>query len=177
MEINPVFLLGNGIPVRNRDITIEVKITSAQLGDTFTFNVNDIITNDVVLVYAAQAFSADQLAFSPGGRPVIASADVTGLTVNLVDRHAANKVNQAPYFDLVSTLNLGYSRMLNPFHLVLDKSFITITNPGTLAAGQSAVFSFMYFTMEDLIRLFKPYCKNNETLARAEAKKFYDSVA
>lgn len=133
-----------GIPVTERSLTIEVKLTSISVGSQIIFPDNQIIRGQNIVVYGIESFTADQITSTPAGNTVVSSTGALGLILNFLDDKSINLVNQMPYYALNAATNSGVVREFKPFACVLQKSFVTITNATGLSVGQSAFFNLIY---------------------------------
>lgn len=133
-----------GVPIINRSLTIEVKLTSTSVGQTFQFPDNQIIRGQEVTVYAIEAFTSTQCAKSPSSLDIVTAAGSTGLVVTFQDNTSINRVYEIPYYTLLSYLNGGFIREFQPFKCVLSKSYIKILDGTNLTANQAAFFNIVY---------------------------------
>jgi hypothetical protein len=133
-----------GIPVTERSLTIEVKLTTITVGSQIVFPDNQIIRGENIVVYGIESFTSTQIATTPAGNSVVTSSGATGLILNFLDDKSINLVNQMPYYALNAASNSGVVREFKPFACVLQKSFVTITNASGLTVNQSAFFNLIY---------------------------------
>lgn len=143
-------MLGNGIPILYRTLSVEIPITSvAGNGTPFKFPENQILDTPGVKVYGLDAFIVTQQSVSPGGAAVVAAAGALGITVTLQDKKGVKRIENQPYYNFISALNTGYQRMFRPFQLVLQSSQIKITDGSGITVNEVALFQFLYYTPED----------------------------
>jgi hypothetical protein len=135
-----------GIPVTERSLTVEVKLTSVTNGSQFIFPDNQIIRGQEVTVYGIEVFTADQVTKTPGVNTLISSAGAQGLVLNFLDNNSINKVNQMPYYSLVAAYNSGVVREFKPFKMVLQKCFVQVTDSSNLTANQAILINLIYST-------------------------------
>jgi hypothetical protein len=133
-----------GIPVTERSLTIEVRLTSISVGAQIVFPDNQIIRGQNIVVYGIESFTSDQITYTPSSNQVVSPTAALGLIINFLDDKSINLVNQMPYFALNAATNSGVVREFKPFQCVLTKSFVTITNNTGLTVGQSAFFNLIY---------------------------------
>jgi hypothetical protein len=133
-----------GIPVTERSLTIEVRLTSVSVGAQIIFPDNQIIRGQNIVVYGIESFTNEQIATTPSNNSVVSPDGALGLILNFLDDKSINLVNQMPYFALNAATNSGVVREFKPFKCVLQKSFVTITNASNLSVGQSAFFNLIY---------------------------------
>ena len=133
-----------GIPVTERSLTIEVRLTSVSVGAQIIFPDNQIIRGQNIVVYGIESFTNEQSATTPSNNSVVSPDGALGLILNFLDDKSINLVNQMPYFALNAATNSGVVREFKPFKCVLQKSFVTITNASNLSVGQSAFFNLIY---------------------------------
>lgn len=133
-----------GIPVTERSLSIEVKLTTTAVGAQIIFPDNQIIRGNNIVVYGIESYTSTQITTTPSGNTVITDAGAGGITLNFLDDKSINLVNQIPYLALNAAINSGVVREFKPFKCVLQKSFITITQSGSLSVGQSAFFNLIY---------------------------------
>jgi len=135
-----------GVPIINRSLTIEVKLTSVSVGQTFQFPDNQIIRGQEVTVYAIEAFNAVQCTKTPSSLDVVTLAGSANLVVTFQDASSINRVFEIPYYTLISYLNGGMIREFKPFKCVLSKSYVKILDATSLTANQAAFFNIIYRT-------------------------------
>jgi hypothetical protein len=135
-----------GVPIINRSLTIEVKLTSVAVGQTFQFPDNQIIRGQEVTVYAIEAFNAVQCTKTPSSLDVVTLAGSANLVVTFQDASSINRVFEIPYYTLISYLNGGMIREFKPFKCVLSKSYVKILDGTSLTANQAAFFNIVYRT-------------------------------
>ena len=135
-----------GIPVTERSLTVEVKLTSVNNGSQFVFPDNQIIRGQNVTVYGIEVFTADQVTKSPGGNDLVTLDGAKGLVLNFLDDNSINKVNQMPYYSLVASYNSGVVREFKPFKMVLQKCFVQVTDSTNLTANQAILVNLIYST-------------------------------
>jgi hypothetical protein len=135
-----------GVPIINRSLTIEVKLTSNSAGQTFQFPDNQIIRGQSVTVYAIEAFTRTQCTKSPSSLDVVTQAGATGLSVTFQDNSSINRVYEIPYYTLLAYLNGGFIREFKPFKCVLSKSFVKILDGANITANDVAFFNIVYKT-------------------------------
>lgn len=133
-----------GIPVTERSLTIEVKLTTVSVGAQIIFPDNQIIRGQNIVVYGIESFTSSQITTTPSNNTVVSSDGALGLVLNFLDDKSINLVNQMPYYALNAASNSGVVREFKPFKCVLQKSFVTITNATNLSVGQSAFFNLIY---------------------------------
>jgi hypothetical protein len=133
-----------GIPVTERSLTIEVKLTSTSIGAQIVFPDNQIIRGENIVVYGIESFTSDQITVTPSGNSVVSSTGAKGIILNFLDDKSINLVNQMPYFALNAASNSGVVREFKPFKCVLQKSFVTVTDASGLSVGQSVFFNLIY---------------------------------
>lgn len=133
-----------GIVVTEKSLLVEVVINSTAVGSIFTLPDNQILRQPNVEVYGVEVFNADQLSKSPGARNIVTALGSTGIVLTLQDNKSINRINQAPYLSLNSSVNNGIIREFKPFKMVLTKSFITVLDGTNLIAGQAAVLNIIY---------------------------------
>lgn len=168
-------LFGNGVPKYNRVVTAEIVLTNvATRGGTFQFPTGTVLGNENVLVYGLQAFTAGQQTISPGGATVIPANAATSLIIDVVDTNSDHRINQSPYFNWISSLNLGYPYMLNPFRIQMDKSLITVVDTANLTANQVALIGLLYFTQQDLTKILTAYYGAAD--AAQMVQEYYNSI-
>ncbi len=132
-----------------RSLGIEVKLTSLSTGQLFKFPDNQILRADGVQIEAITAFTASQLAISPGANNVISATGITGLVLQLQDGQSANRVFQHPLYDFNAALNNGWVREFNPFRIVLQNSGVIITDATNLVLNEVAYMTIWYTTPAD----------------------------
>lgn len=135
-----------GVPIINRSLTIEVKLTSVAVGQTFQFPDNQIIRGQEVTVYAIEAFNAVQCTKTPSSLDVVTLAGSANLSVTFQDNTSINRVFELPYYTLISYLNGGMIREFKPFKCILSKSYVKILDSTSLTANQAAYFNIVYRT-------------------------------
>lgn len=135
-----------GVPIINRSLTIEVKLTSVAVGQVFQFPDNQIIRGQEVTVYAIEAFSDTQVSKSPNSNDVISALGAAGLVVTFQDSTSTNRVYEIPYYTLLSYLNGGIIREFKPFRCILSKSYVKILDATNINVNEAAFFNLVYKT-------------------------------
>lgn len=130
-----------------RSYLIEVNLGGTAPGAGQNINVQDYPQLRDVYITGIEAFNADQIAKSPAGKTVVATN--TGITLTLMDKYNMEMMFQYPTSDLNPGIVAGFYRDIVPFYLQLTKSYITILNPGTLAANESVVFNVFYIQAKE----------------------------
>jgi len=101
-----------------------------------------------VVIYGVEALDANVLVTSPTNKTLV--ANLTGITLTIVDKMQKEKIQQYPCFDLNPFNTGGIYRDFVPFQLNLVKSYITINNSGGLNANESVCFNVFYATEAEL---------------------------
>jgi len=135
-----------GVPIINRSLTIEVKLTSVAVGQTFQFPDNQIIRGQEVTVYAIEAFNAVQCTKTPSSLDVVTLAGSANLVVTFQDSTSTNRVYEIPYYTLLSYLNGGIIREFKPFRCILSKSYVKILDATNINVNEAAFFNLIYKT-------------------------------
>lgn len=131
-------------PVIHRCLTVEVQLTSIGTGNQFLFPDNQIIRGQNIMVYGIETFTNSTVGYSPSGYTMVTDAGASNLTLNFLDDHSINLVNQVPYQALNSYIMSGTSREFKPFRMVLTKSFVAISNTTNLSANQAILVNLLY---------------------------------
>jgi|GEM_PF-6572598 hypothetical protein len=167
-------IFGSGVPVFNRVTVVEIQLQTITLNAPFQFPNGSPIGIDKVLVYGLQTFTADQQSLSAGGKTVIPAAGASSLMIDLVDDNSDHRINNTPYYNWISSLNLGYPYMFNPFRLVMDKSNVIIVNTANLTVNQVALVGLLYFTEADLVKLLTP--EYGAAQAQTIVNEYYETL-
>lgn len=135
-----------GVPIINRSLTIEVKLTSISAGQIFQFPDNQIIRGQEVTVYGIEAFSQAQVTKTPNSNNVVGVTGAAGLVVTFQDNTSTNRVYEIPYYTLLSYLNGGIIREFKPFKCILSKSYVKVLDGTNLTVNEAAFFNLIYKT-------------------------------
>jgi len=135
-----------GVPIINRSLTIEVKLTSISAGQIFQFPDNQIIRGQEVTVYGIEAFSQTQVSKTPNSNNVVSASGAAGLVVTFQDNTSTNRVYEIPYYTLLSYLNGGIIREFKPFKCILSKSYVKVLDGTNLTVNEAAFFNLIYKT-------------------------------
>jgi len=138
-----------GIPIYRKTLGIEVQLSSIGKGAQNPFPDNPIIRAPNVLIECVEIYTATQLTITPSGLTTVTDAGLTGLIVNLADNTNFNRVFQLPAVALNVELNNGVPREFEPFKLVMQKSFIQITDATNLVVNQAVYVNISYFEQPD----------------------------
>jgi len=130
-------------PIINNSYLVEVNMTSVALGQRYYFLDVPTLRAPYIFVQGIEAYSRDQVGYSPNNAPIIGAAGATGLVVTFAVRET-EEVYQIPYFTLVAASNAGLIREFANKQINLTKSYITILDATNLNAGESAIFNFYY---------------------------------
>lgn len=140
----------------NNLIIKKSQIVEAQFANTFTvgqkyqfIEIPNLSQNNIVL-YGIEAYTATQLLNSPAGNTIIAAADAPRVLVTFRDIKKEEFVYQMPIYSLVRSLNGGFITMFKPRIINLTDCYIQAMSTGTLAANQSVCFNFYYDLIEDI---------------------------
>jgi len=133
-----------GIPIINRSLSIEVKLTSIAVGQTFQFPDNQIIRAQNVTVYGIEAFNNFQCAKTPSSLDVIPVNATNSILVTLCDDKSVSRIHEIPLFTFVSYYNGGMIREFAPFKCILSKSYIKIIDTANLIKDQAVLFNLLY---------------------------------
>lgn len=94
-------------------------------------------------IYAIQAFSSSDMSNSPDGASVVTTAGLQGAMVTFFVGDQQDLYNVL-VGDLRSVNNYGAIRHIADKRINLTKSYVQITNAGSLSANQSFLFNFIY---------------------------------
>jgi len=115
--------------------------TAPNAGDRILFK--DVPDLRIMKLQGLESFNSDQLATSPSGKPVITLAMMQNLLATLV-MDDTDVVFQFPLYSLSPPLNGGFIREFGDLRININKSYLTPTLNGAIAAGSSAILNFHY---------------------------------
>tara|TARA_R110000782_G_scaffold103018_3_gene190455 strand:+ start:755 stop:1171 length:417 start_codon:yes stop_codon:yes gene_type:complete len=134
----------------NNIIVKQSQLVTATFDGTPTVNrrykfddIPNLSRNNIVL-YAIEAYSADQLTNTSDGADILAEADVKGVTVTLKDNQNNEFIYQMPYYNLIRSNNGGFVILLEPKIINLTDCYVQINNALGIVSGDKAVFNFYY---------------------------------
>jgi hypothetical protein len=133
-----------GIPTTERSLVVEVQLTSINQGSQFVFPDNQIIRGQNIMVYGFEAYTSSTVSKTPSGNSLVTDNGASGLTLNFLDDKSINLVNQIPYNALNTYLLGGVVREFKPFRMVLQKSFVSISDSTSLTINQSILLNILY---------------------------------
>ena len=133
-----------GIPTTERSLVVEVQLTSINQGTQFVFPDNQIIRGQNIMVYGFETFTQSTVSKTPSGNTLVSDNGGGGLTLNFLDDKSINLVNQMPYNALNTYLLGGVVREFKPFRMVLQKSFVSISDGTNLTVNQSILLNIIY---------------------------------
>jgi hypothetical protein len=133
-----------GIPTIERSLVVEVQLTSINQGSQFVFPDNQIIRGQNIMVYGFEAYTSSTVSKTPSGNSLVTDNGASGLTLNFLDDKSINLVNQIPYNALNTYLLGGVVREFKPFRMVLQKSFVSISDSTSLTINQSILLNILY---------------------------------
>jgi hypothetical protein len=133
-----------GIPITERSLVVEVQLTSVNVGTQFVFPDNQIIRGQNIMVYGFETYSSESVSKTPSGNTLVSISGGAGLTLNFLDDKSINLVNQIPYNALNTYVMGGVLREFKPFRMVLQKSFVSISDSTSLTANQSILLNILY---------------------------------
>ena len=93
--------------VTHRCLTVEVQLTSIGTGNQFLFPDNQIIRSQNIMVYGVESFTSSTVVYSPSGYSMVSDAGAANLTLNFLDDHSINLINQLPYQAINSYIMSG----------------------------------------------------------------------
>ncbi len=128
-------------PIIEKTYLVEVNLStlSAQTKTNFLY----VPQLENVQIYGVQTFSATDLAVSPNGKTVVASAGLAALTVTFVVGDT-EEIFLMPCADLRSANIAGFVRMFNNKTINITKSYVTIQTITGLNLNESVLFQFLY---------------------------------
>jgi hypothetical protein len=128
-------------PITKKSYLVELNLGT--IGVQKQINFNFIPQLEGALIYGIQSLSIAQIAASPNGSTMVASAGLASLTATFVVGDTQD-VYLMPVADLNSPLIYGFIRMFDNKRLNLTKSFITIQSGNNLNNNESVCFNFHY---------------------------------
>lgn len=132
-----------------RSFLTEINFTNSAPGAGAIYNWATINELRDVWITGFECFWNPNLVKSPAGKNVVAIANAAGIVVTLSDTKSQSHITQMPSVDLTPILQTGFYRDFVPFQLDLTKSYITILNPGTIAANESFVANILYLRKDE----------------------------
>jgi len=115
------------------------------IGNEFKFSDNQEISNNNILLYALQAYSATQLSKSPiSQNTVVAAAGVPSIAVTFVDDTNTEVVQNIPMYDIIRSNNGGFYTLVKPLKVNLTKCYIKLVNTTSVNANEVVLFNFIY---------------------------------
>lgn len=133
-----------GIPTTERSLVVEVQLTGVNVGSQFVFPDNQIIRGQNIMVYGFETYTSSTVTKTPSGNTLVSDNGGAGLTLNFLDDKSINLVNQIPYNALNTYLMGGVVREFKPFRMVLQKSFVSISDSTNLTVNQSILLNILY---------------------------------
>jgi hypothetical protein len=130
-------------PIIKNSYLIEVNITTPAVGQRYYFLDVPTLRAPYVFINGVEAYTADQVTFSPLNAPIITQSGSTGVTITFAVKESED-IYQMPYFSYVAGYNSGIIRELANKQINLTKSYITILDTTNIVAGQSALFNVYY---------------------------------
>jgi hypothetical protein len=120
-------------------------IGTLAIGNEFKFSDNQEISNNNILLYALQAYSAAQLSKSPiSQNTVVAAAGVPSVAVTFVDDTNTEVVQNIPLYDIIRSNNGGFYTLVKPLKVNLTKCYIKLVNTTSVNANEVVLFNFIY---------------------------------
>jgi hypothetical protein len=135
-----------------RSFLTEINFTGSAPGAGAVYNWATINELRDVWITGFECFWGASLVKSPAGKTVVNISNAPGIVVTISDTKSQSHITQMPSTDLTPVLQTGFYRDFVPFQLDLTKSYITILDPGTIAANESFVANILYLRADE----FKP---------------------
>ena len=131
--------------IAKRSQIVEAQFTGTPVvGRKYPFTQEANLSNNKILVYGFEAYTRDELYYSPSNNTVIENADYNCIVVTFVDESNIERIYQLPYSCLIPSLNKGFIRMVKPFIVDLTKSYVQAVNIGDIANGDVACLNLYY---------------------------------
>lgn len=134
----------NNIIVKNSQLVTATFDGTPTVNRRYKFDDIPNLSRNNVILYAIEAYSADQLVKTQDGSHVIDAAATPGLTVTLKDNNNNEFIYQMPYYNLIRSQNGGFVILLEPKIINLTDCYVQINSVGSIATGDKAVFNFYY---------------------------------
>jgi len=130
-------------PIIKNSYLIEVNISTPAVGQRYYFLDVPTLRAPYIFVNGIEAYTRDQVFFSPLNALVVTQAGSTGIVVTFAVKESED-IYQMPLFSFVSGYNAGIIRELANKQINLTKSYITILDPSNINAGESCIFNIYY---------------------------------
>ena len=130
-------------PIIKNSYLIEVNLPTAATGQRYYFLDVPTLRAPYIFVNGIEAYTRDQVAFSPLNAPIITQAGSLGVVVTFAVKET-EEIYQMPLFSFIAGYNAGVIREFANKQINLTKSYITILDPTNIAAGESCIFNVYY---------------------------------
>jgi hypothetical protein len=133
-----------GVPNYHNIICVDALLTSNADGYVLQLNDNPIIRQPNVLITGVEIYTASQFTKTPAANTVITEAAAKGIVLTLQDDKNQYKVFEIPVLALNPAVNNGVSREFEPFRLVMQNSYLKVTDAAVVTANRSVYIAFNY---------------------------------
>ena len=123
----------------------EAQITGTPaVGKKYPFTQIPNISRNNIIIYGFEAFTAAQLAVTPGNLTVIPSAAQADVVITFVDDKNEERVYQMPLYTLISSNNGGFVKMVKPFIMNLTRCYVQLVATGNVSTDQVVSINLYY---------------------------------
>lgn len=133
-----------GIPNYHNVVCVEALLLSDADGYTLQLVDNPIIRMPNVLIVGVEIYTSSQLTKTPSQNTVITNAEATGIVITLQNDKNEYKMYETPITALNPALNNGVPREFAPFRLVMQNSYVKVTDSAVVTANKSVYIAFNY---------------------------------
>lgn len=133
----------NNLIIKRSQI-VYAQLATTTVGQKYQFADNPMLSQNNILLYGIECFTATQLSTVPTGQTVIPAATVDQIVVTLVDNQKKEFVYQMPIYSMVRSLNGGFVVMVEPRIINLTNCYVQITNNSGLSANEVVPFNFYF---------------------------------
>jgi hypothetical protein len=133
-----------GIPNYHNVVCVEALLLSDDNGYTLQLVDNPIIRMPNVLIVGVEVYTASQLTKTPAQNTVVTEAEAKGIVITLQNDKNEYKMYETPILALNPAVNNGVSREFTPFRLVMQNSYVKVTDSAVVTPNRSVYIAFNY---------------------------------
>jgi hypothetical protein len=135
--------MNNLLIKRSQLVTAQITGTPAT-GRRYNFLEIPNLSRNNIILYGFECYTRTQLARTPDNLLPITAGNIHGVVLTLRDNDKVEFVYQVPCYNLIRSNVGGFITMMKPRIINLTDSYIQLTDVGTIAQDDAAVFNFYY---------------------------------
>jgi hypothetical protein len=135
--------MNNLVIKRSQLVEFQITGTPTTLKRYGAIPIPNLQRNNIIL-YGVECYFRDQLAASPSGNTVVATAQQDQVVVTFVDTNKDQFIYNAPTYSLVRANVGGFVSIFKPRVINLNDAYIQLTNAAGVNTNEVVVFNLYY---------------------------------